>query len=74
MNPYSALRKLFPDAPLIVGRVLTHTAAGMSLIELPQGGQITARGVQVPPGQMAYVKAGAVQGQAQNIVPIEVTI
>ena len=74
MNPYSALRKLFPDAPLLIGRVLTHTSAGLSLIELPQGGQILARGTQVPTGQMAYIKAGQVQGQAQNIIPVEVTV
>ena len=74
MNPYSALRRLFPEAPLLVGRVLTHTANGMSLIELPQGGQILARGTQVATGQMAYIKSSQVQGQAPDITPVEVTV
>lgn len=74
MNPYEQLRRLLPQAPLLVGRVLTHTAAGESMVELPDGAVVTVRGTTVPTGQMAYLRAGQVQGEAPNITPTEVTV
>lgn len=62
--------------PLLVGEVLAHRDDGSdtSLIELPGGGRLVASGQTVPVGQMAFVRGGAIQGQAPGLPALEIEV
>lgn len=59
-NLYRKFRELLPDAPLLVGEVLSLAPVR---VELPDGSVITARG-EATVGQQVFVRDGAVEGQA----------
>lgn len=69
MNPYKALKGLLPDPPLLVGTV-TAVVAGVATVELPDGGEVSARGTAVV-GQQVFVRAGTIEGTAP-ILPVEI--
>ena len=56
-------------ATAFVGEVLAHRTdgSGTSLIELPSGGHLVASGQSVAVGQMAFVRAKKVEGQAPSL-------
>lgn len=68
-NPYRQLLEILPQRPLQVGDVV-HVGAGESVIELPGGGRLTARGAATV-GQRVFVRDGAIEGLAPTL-PIEV--
>lgn len=74
MNPFLAFRRLLPGSPLQVGTVLTHTGSGDSIVQLPEGGNVTVRGDSVATLQNAYLRDGQIQGPAPNITPVEFTV
>ena len=67
-NLYVRMRKLFPEAPLLVGEVVSVTG-GVALVELPEGGRVSARG-DTTVGSWVFVKGGAIQGPAPSL-PVE---
>lgn len=74
MNLWRRFRDLLPADPLLIGTVAAHHADGTSSITLPDGSLIRARGTSVAVGSSAYVRGGAVEGEAPAlpVVVIEV--
>ena len=75
-NPWNRFVALAGVDPLMVGQVLSHRDDGSdtSLIELPGGGHIVASGQSVPVGQMAFVRAGKVEGAAPALPGLEIEV
>lgn len=75
-NPWSRFVSLAGDDPLLVGEVIAHRDDGSdtSLIELPGGGRVVASGQQVPVGQMAFLRAGKIEGPAPDLPGIEIEV
>lgn len=71
-NPYAGLLALLPSTPLQVGTVL-DTAAGVSTIELPGGGTITARG-SATIGAKVFVRAGLIEGEAPSLTLVAIDV
>jgi hypothetical protein len=61
-NPYVAFKKLLPNPSVYAGTVQS-VAGGVALIELPDGAIITGRG-SATPGQVVFVRDGAIEGVA----------
>lgn len=75
-NAWSQFVALSAPPQLLVGEVLAHRTDGSntSLIELPGGGRIVASGQTVPVGAMAFVRGGAIQGQAPDLPALEIEV
>lgn len=74
-NLWKRMKSVFPDAPMRIGTVSAVRAADhTSVITLPGGGQLLARGVDVPVGAMAYVRDGVIEGQAPSLPLDEIEI
>ena len=73
-NPWSRFRSLNPDPPLLVGTVQAHLPGGLSRILLPSGATVDARGQEVPEGQRAFVRGGAVEGEAPVLATVEILV
>lgn len=72
LNPYKTLLGLLPESPLQVGDVLS-ISNGVAMIEVPGGGQITARG-EATVGQRVFFRDGVIEGQAPDLTYVEVEI
>lgn len=79
INLFSRLKALLPAPPVWVATVVAHNADGTSTLELPTGvaGSVVApglstgptllaRGVGVPVGERAFVRAGVIEGPAPS--------
>ena len=64
-NPYRQLMDILPQRPLQVGDVL-QMANGVSIVELPGGGRLTARG-DATVGQRVFVRDGVIEGAAPSL-------
>ncbi|MBX9870179.1 MAG: hypothetical protein K2X63_10295 [Burkholderiaceae bacterium] len=65
-NLYKVFQSLLPEAPLLVGTVVSVQSNGY-LIELPDGAQINARGTATI-GQKVFVRDNVIEGIAPNLV------
>lgn len=74
MNLWSVFRQMLPGSSLLVGTVTRHNQDGTSLITLPGGAKITARGTTVAVGAKAFVRAGLVEGEAPNLTDVEAEV
>ena len=61
-NPYKLLRDLLPNPPLQVGTVIAENN-GVATVELPGGGQETARGETLV-GDHVFFRDGVIEGPA----------
>ena len=61
-NTFAALVRLLPGSPLLYGTVAS-TDGTSSVIDLPQGGQVTVRGTR-PIGQPVFYQSGAITSDA----------
>lgn len=67
-NLYRALRELLPEPALQVATVTAvFEATGDSTVTWPGGSQQRVRGVSVPPGGMAFVRNGVIEGAAPSL-------
>ena len=71
-NLLQKFKSLLPDSPLLVGDVASISSNIMT-IDLPDGSQITARGVATV-GQRVFVRGGMVEGLAPTLGYVEVDI
>jgi hypothetical protein len=71
-NRFQRLKKLFPDAPLLVGDVVQATSYGAT-VELPSGALITVRGTATV-GQRVFVRDGLIEGVAPALPFFEIEI
>lgn len=62
MNLYKKLKSILPDPPLLVGDVAAFDD-GTAIIDLPDGGQVTARGAATV-GDRVFVRDGLIEGSA----------
>ena len=75
MNLLRRFQSLVPaPAPLLVGEVLSHNLDGTSTLQAPDGAVYRARGQQVLVGAMAWVRGGAVEGEAPALPAHEVDV
>lgn len=61
-NLFTALKRLLPSSPLLVGEVLT-SSGGITTVELPGGAVLTVRGTATV-GNNVFVRDNAIQGPA----------
>ncbi|TJZ73196.1 hypothetical protein [Chitiniphilus eburneus] len=71
-NLYTEFKKLIPDAPLLVGDVITVVDGGV-LVRLPGGAEIRARG-EAAMGDRVFVRDGAVEGKAPTLPVVEIRV
>lgn len=69
-NLYRKFRELIPEAPLLVGTVLSDSPAR---IQLPDGTQIAARG-EATLGQAVFVRDGVIEGAAPALPTVLIDV
>lgn len=75
VNPWKRFIGLLPGGSRTVGEVLSiSTATGTSIIELRNGVQIAARGVDVAVGLKAFVVDGVITGPAPSLPHYDVDV
>lgn len=73
-NPWIQLRRLLPKEPMQVGTIEVHHPDGTSTVALVGGGHVRVRGQEVPVGNQAYVKAGAIAGPAPDLAAVTIDV
>jgi hypothetical protein len=72
LNPFQALKSLFPDPPLQVG-IVSAVSGDIATISLPDGGQLQARG-SASIGDRVFFRNGVIEGQAPTLTYVEVEV
>ena len=73
-NLYRQLRELLPEPPLTVATVASVHTDGTCTVTFPGGGQSRVRGNAVGAGQKAFLRAGAVEGEAPNLSAVTIDV
>ncbi|MNN10279.1 hypothetical protein D3C81_1231990 [compost metagenome] len=75
VNPWKKFIGLLPGGERAVGEVLdVSTATGTSRIQLRNGIEVTARGVSVAAGGLAFIVDGEVTGPAPNLPQYDIEV
>ncbi|WP_010490781.1 hypothetical protein [Pseudomonas sp. S9] len=75
VNPWKKFIGLLPGGVRTVGDVISiDTAASTSVVELRNGVQITARGVDVAVGLKAFIVDGDITGQAPSLPQYDIEV
>jgi hypothetical protein len=75
VNPWKKFIGLLPGGVRSVGEVISiNTITGTSIVELRNGGQISARGVGVAVGLKAFIIDGQITGQAPSLPQYDVEV
>jgi hypothetical protein len=72
-NPYARLRQLVPDAPILVGTVISQSGANSVNVELIGGGQTTVNGTAAN-GSSIFIQSGRVISPAPALQSVEIAI
>lgn len=67
-------RRLLPGRPMIVVTVVSVNNDGTSTVTTPGGGAMRVLGTAVAAGKKAYVKDGAIIGEAPNLQHYEIEV
>ncbi|KJR97277.1 MAG: hypothetical protein VR65_25440 [Desulfobulbaceae bacterium BRH_c16a] len=73
-NLWARFRKLLPGSPLIVVTVVTVNTDGTSTVTTSSGGAMRVLGTSVEATKKAYVKDGAIIGEAPNLQHFEIEV
>lgn len=73
-NLWAMFTGMLPGDPTLIGTVLSHTADGYSILEMPGGGVMKAKGISVTTGKKVFVQGGEVRGEAPELEYFEVTV
>ncbi|KAB2888421.1 MAG: hypothetical protein F9K32_16530 [Desulfobulbaceae bacterium] len=74
-NIWARFKRLLPDSPLIIVTVNSiNLVAGTSMVTTVGGGGMKVLGTAVAVGKMAYVKDGAIIGEAPNLQHYEIGV
>lgn len=73
-NLWARFRRLLPGDPLIVVTVAGINGDGTSTVTTPGGGAIRVIGNSVAVGDKAYIKGGAIIGEAPNLQHYEIEV
>lgn len=71
-NLFARFKRIFPDAPLLVGTVTVAYVGGLT-VELPGGGTVDVVG-EANLGDRVFIRDGRVEGQAPTLTPITIEI
>lgn len=71
-NPYKRLLALLPGQPTDIGQV-TEVAADGVVVRLRTGGLVRVRGA-AEVGAHVYVRAGAIEGPAPDLVGVDLEV
>lgn len=75
VNPWKRFISLLPGGSRAVGEVISvSTATGTSILELRNGVQIAARGVEVAVGLKAFVVDGQITGPAPSLPQYDIEV
>lgn len=75
VNPWKRFEALLPGGERTVGTVTTiNQASGISIIQLRNGTEIAARGVDVAQGSRAFVVDGQITGPAPDLPQYDVEV
>lgn len=75
VNPWKRFIGLLPGGVRTVGQVVSiNASAGSSVVQLRNGVQISARGVDVPVGQQAFITDGQITGPAPNLPQYDIEV
>lgn len=66
-NLWATFKALLPQSPLLLGQVVEHHEDGTSTVQLPDGAFMRVRGQGVEPGSKAFIRDGALEGEAPNL-------
>lgn len=73
-NLWAKFAELLPGDPTLIGKVSSHTADGYSILEMPGGGVMKAKGISVTTGKKVFVQGGEVRGEAPELEYFEVDV
>lgn len=71
-NLYARFKRIFPDAPMLVGTVSVAYTGGLT-VDLPGGGNVNVVG-EAAVGDHVFVRDGRVEGQAPALTAITIEI
>lgn len=71
-NLWVRLKQLLPDAPLLVGVVVSVSAYG-AVVELPDGARVSVRG-DTTVGQSVFIRSGVIEGVAPELPVVLIEI
>lgn len=71
-NLFAQFKSLLPARPLQAGTVQA-VAAGLATIQLPDGGELQARG-EASVGDVVFVRDGVIEGPAPDLTPVSITV
>ena len=73
-NLWDIFKDITAESPTLIGTVLSHTADGYSMVEMPGGGVVKAKGVSVEVSKKAFIKNAEVIGAAPELQLFEVSV
>ena len=73
-NLWSSFSDLVPSSPLLIGTVTSYVGASHSVVEMPGGGIMMAKGQSVGIGGKAFVQNGEIKSAAPDLPVYEVTV
>ena len=74
-NLYRALKELLPDAPLLVGTVVSvQFLEGTSTVEYPGGNQQRVRGTSAAASSQVFVRSGIIEGAAPALTALTIEV
>lgn len=74
-NLWASFKRMIAAAPMVVVTVISvDTVASTSMVTTAGGGVMRVRGKDVAVGKKAYVKDGAIVGEAPNLQHYEIEV
>lgn len=73
-NLWAKFRRLLPDDPMLVVTVNSVNADGTSTVTTAAGGAMRVIGTSVAVGDKAYIKGGAIIGEAPALTHYEIEV
>lgn len=73
-NIWARFRRLLPGNPMIVVTVNSVNTDGTSTVTTSSGGAMRVIGTTITAGKKAYVKGGAIIGEAPNLEHYEIEV
>ncbi len=74
INLWAQFKAILPGDQLLIGKVTAINTDGTSQITLPGGAKLTARGTTVAVGSNAWVRGGAIEGEAPALTSVEIEV
>ena len=73
-NIWKMFSDLVPEPPILIGTVTSWIGDSHSVVEMPGGGTIIAKGQAVGVGGKAFVQNGEIRSEAPNLPVYEASV